>query len=154
MFGTFSSPYRPRSSQTTMTPGRSHSFSRAPVEYFSRPNSAGLDYDRQKQFCRFSNLYHNEVSRLERNHSIRLRSLNHDLAIAKKNEERLRGIKRQRKLEKKQNNAAIKIQKWWRLIKNPPKKKFYILEEIDESFKLPVHRRLSPSCEHVVEKIG
>jgi len=128
MFGAFNDPfnssspttsYRPGSSRRTMTPGRPHSFSRASVEYYGhRPTTSHLlDYGRQKDLARSINLYNNKVLILERNYSIRLKSINSDLAIARKNERRLHEIKRLRKLEKKRIKAATKIQNWWRLIK-------------------------------------
>jgi len=112
----FSTPYKS---------SRSSSYSRAPVEYYHRL----LDSSRERYCGRAANLHAIECYRLDRIQSGRARTLNRELARAKETERSLIELKKQRSIQKKRNNAAKKLQRWWReIIKYNKSKPKFVME--------------------------
>ena len=169
MFSTGHSPYS--SNRLSVSFRRPSSAQRRPLYYvpsttYVRPSSPyngilGRDFDRQET----RHAYNCDL--IDRAHSTRIRQLNHGIAQEKRyqHELELKRMEYQRQrnheifvrkynrlMRKTRRRSAEKIQQCWKDYKEK-KSKNYTIEEIDEPFRLPEHRRLSDSCDHVVELI-
>ena len=168
----FSTGYSPFSSNYLSGSFRRPSSSqRRPLYYvpstsYVRPRSPyngilGRDFDRQETRHAY------ECDFIDRAHNARMRQRNHEIAMAKRRQSELElkrlEIQRQRNheifvkkynrvIKKTRRRSAVKIQQCWKEYKKK-KSQNYTMEEFEEPFRLPEHRRLSYSCDHVVELI-
>ena len=164
-YSPFSSYYMSDSLRRPSSPQRRPLYY-VPTTSYVRPHSAyngilGRDFDRQETRHAYN------CKTIDRAHSAKMRQRNHEIAMAKRRQSELElkrlEIQRQRNqaifvkkynriMKKTRRRSAVKIQQCWKEYKNK-KSQNYTIEEFEEPYRLPEHRRLSYSCEHVLEEI-